>query len=375
MHLQSRVRSLASGVRKAAFDRGLLPSQPGPNGQVALTEWMSASPGATAADVIELPAPQSESPVEARTLGPTHPLFERFRGPLSARPSVVAVIPGAQLVSEFGIVLLPDNRVLADTAWDETQLAASEILSASILPRPRRVRGRHASIVSQWCSAYFHWVLDALPRIAVLERAGMGELPLIVPQALSPFQRETLGLLGIGPERLTPHSSCLKPDVLVWPAPAGHTGNPPAWAVQWLRERFATGIQPDGRRLYISRVGASRRRVTNEAALVDALDSYGFEAVQPEELALGDQVRLFAEAAIVVAPHGGANTNVAFAERVALIEIFEPGYVNACFCVLAGASGHDYWYVMGESQGESDIRVPLDLVIATVERALEQRRA
>jgi hypothetical protein len=376
MHLQHRIQSLASGIQKGAFERGFLPSQPGPTGQVRLAEWLSEAPGPVNADVIELPAPQSGSPVQAQTLGPpSDPVFQRFQGSVSARPLIVAVIPGAQLVTEFGLVVLPDNRVLADTAWDGTQLAASEILSASILPRPRRVRGRHASIVSQWCSAYFHWVLDALPRIAVLERAGLGDLPLIVPQALSPFQLETLRLLGIGAERLTRHSSCLEPDVLVWPAPAGHTGNPPAWAVQWLRERFAAGIRPDGRRLYISRGTGTRRRVTNEAALIDALGSYGFEAVRPEELAFGDQVRLFAEASIVVAPHGGANTNVAFAEHVALVEIFEPRYVNPCFCVLAGASGHDYWYVMGESEGESDIRVPIDLALATVERALEQRDA
>ena len=375
MHLQNRIRSWGSRIRKKALRGALLPHQPGPKSRVRLADWIGTQPAGTEVDLIELPAPQYGSLRPAETVGEKDALFERFEGRINARPLLVAVIPGAQLVSEFGFVLSPDYQIIAETAWDDEQLEASELLSTPTLPQPRALAGRHASIVSQWCSAYFHWVLDALPRVAVLERVGLDGLPLIVPDVLSSFQQASLEMLGIGPERLTPYKPCVKPDVLVWPAPAGHTGNPPSWAVRWLRERFTPRVVAKERRLYVSRSAAKGRRVTNEAALVKALSQHGFEVVRPEELAFRDQIRLFAEAEIVVAPHGAANTNVAFADSLALIEFFEPSYVNACFYTLAGAAGHDYWYLMGEREGDSDIRVPIADAIETVERALEEKEA
>jgi hypothetical protein len=369
MDLQNRIRSWAGRVRHGALTRRLAPSRPGPKGGVRLAEWIAVQPTDSEADLIELPAPPDRSRRPAETVGPKYPLFEQLEGLVDVRASLVALIPGAQLVSD-GLVVTPDNLVIADTAWDDERLATSEILNTPILPRPRKVRGRHASIISQWCSAYFHWVLDALPRIAILEQAGLGGLPLIVPSGLSSFQEVSLEMLDIGPDRLTRYESSLKPDVLVWPAPAGPTGRPPTWALRWLRERFAAGIAPKGRRLYISRSAAARRRVVNEPALVAALRAHEFEVVRAEELSFRDQVRLFAEAELVVAPHGAANTNLAFASQATLVEFFEPRYVNGCFYMLAGAAGHDYWYLMGALEGESDIRVPIAETIETVERAL-----
>src|SRR5207237_1054714 len=152
----------------------------------------------------------------ARTVRPEpEPVLARLEheGPRH-RGFFSAAIPGARLATPLGIVVSPDNRVLTETAWAKERLELSGIFTRR-LPRPVRVPGTHAALISEWSENFFHWLLDALPRLAVLAETGFEGVPLIVQPRLNRFQRESLGLLGIGDERLTPfRRSHVAPDVL-----------------------------------------------------------------------------------------------------------------------------------------------------------------
>ena len=88
-----------------------------------------------------------------------------------------------------------------------------------------------------------------------------------------------------------------------------------------------------------------------------------------------DQIRLFAEAAVVVAAHGAALTNVAFCSPGAVVvELFAPDYVNTCYWALtAEVDGVEYRYAVGEGRNPrpgtplhgvwSDIVAPIGAVL------------
>ena len=122
-------------------------------------------------------------------------------------------------------------------------------------------------------------------------------------------------------------------------------------AVRWLgnvlREAAAATPGPV-RRLYLSRRGTDWRRLSNEDELEDVLRQRGFETVTPERLSIAEQVRLFADAEAIVAPHGSALTNAVFARHCTVIELVNPAYPSAIFYTLSDALGHDYWYVLGD---------------------------
>jgi hypothetical protein len=294
----------------------------------------------------------------------------------------VGVLPGWRLETEFGLVLAPTGEVLAESAWGEEQLQATGILSARRLPRASRLLGRHASLLSQWCEHYYHWLADAIPRLLVLEQHGFGDLPLLIPARPAAYQRDSLRLLGFNNFDAV-RSEIVQPDELVWPAPAGPSGHPPAWACARIGERMRTAAGAaagGGRRLLISRNSAAHRRVLNQAELAEALQPFGFQTVAPEELSFADQVRLFAEAQLVVAPHGAGLANMLFAVDATVVEIHEPDNVNLCFYNLADAAGHAYWYVLGErfsghrvGPSYRDVRAPVPAVVETVERVLADR--
>ena len=77
------------------------------------------------------------------------------------------------------------------------------------------------------------------------------------------------------------------------------------------------------RRIFISRANASKRRMVNEADVADFLASFGFEHVALEERSLLDQMKLFAEASVVIGQHGAGLTNLLYVPAgTTVVEIF-----------------------------------------------------
>jgi capsular polysaccharide biosynthesis protein len=96
-----------------------------------------------------------------------------------------------------------------------------------------------------------------------------------------------------------------------------------AAGVDWLRTRLSgrlgplPGLAED--LLYLSRSDTSHRALVNEGELGAALAPLGFRTIVPGTMSVGDQIRAFSRARVVVAAHGAGLTNMIFAARDALI--------------------------------------------------------
>jgi capsular polysaccharide biosynthesis protein len=84
--------------------------------------------------------------------------------------------------------------------------------------------------------------------------------------------------------------------------------------------------------------------------VLEALSPFGFEKVDPGTLTVAKQVRLFAEAELVVGAHGAGLSNLVFCpEGAAVLELFPPDYVNICYWALSSAVGSlRYRYLVGD---------------------------
>lgn len=123
-----------------------------------------------------------------------------------------------------------------------------------------------------------------------------------------------------------------------------------------VRRAAQTGASPRGgdapRIIYFSRTDASRRRLVNEGALIDALRAYGVRAVVMSDLSGADQMQLVAGAEVVIAPHGGALLNlVAARPGTRAVELFTPEMGTLAFAGMALASGLDYRFHIGQPAG------------------------
>ena len=95
---------------------------------------------------------------------------------------------------------------------------------------------------------------------------------------------------------------------------------------------------------------------------MELLEPHGFVALCGERLSLAEQVNLFRGATHLVAPHGGALTNLMHARGGHLLELFQAHHgVRPEFFQLAAINGLDYRFLLCPNvPGGSDIRVDID---------------
>jgi capsular polysaccharide biosynthesis protein len=237
------------------------------------------------------------------------------------------------------------------------------------LPLAHRAPGRLLVLTGPWWYGWYHWLLDLLPRAALLSLAEESEADVLVPAGLSPAQDECLTAVGVPPERRLPYrGGHVQADELVFPSFIAPTGNPPRWALGWLRERLAPAPERRGRRLYVSRADAPERRVANEPELLEFLQDRGFESVTLGDLPLHQQLRPFAEAEVILGPHGAGLANLCAATAATVVELHVAGQVRACYFAQANAQGLDYWYLLCEPVG-GDLHADLPQVERTLDAA------
>jgi capsular polysaccharide biosynthesis protein len=232
----------------------------------------------------------------------------------------------------------------------------------------RAVRGIN---LLYFTSGYYHWVIEGIPRVLDMLDDGvdLNCFPLCLPP-LESYQQEFLTLMGIAAEHqvlsLGKGDWCHL-DECIFPTayfPFGVEGleDPSGWpdvgVLHRIRDRVLERLPPPaetGTRLYISRRQAAKRKFTpaSEAALVEVLEAAGFRRVVLETLPWCEQVRLFAGADFIVAPHGAGLANLTFSRARALLEIHNPAETRPYFATIARELGMEYGYAIAGLEGES----------------------
>ena len=202
---------------------------------------------------------------------------------------------------------------------------------------------------------YFHWMVDVLPRLELLRRSHhLSEIDwfwLNSPQ--SEFQQTTLRCLGVPTHKIlaADRYPFIRAERLVAPAFPGYLGWAEPWALAFLRQQFLPLVAsqlPCHERLYISRRNAHHRRLLNEAAVLELLEPLGFRAVELETLTLSEQITLFAQAKVILAPHGGGLTNTIFcAPETVVVEFAAPSYIRHYYWAISHHLNLNHYFVKG----------------------------
>lgn len=242
-------------------------------------------------------------------------------------------------------------------------------------PRPlrpvRRVKGRSICLWNGGAAEnYFHWMHDVIAPMALASDNGVAINfdDYLLPGGSSQFQTETLQQLGIKLK------DCLSNLKFNWidaeevsfisstrfGALGCHFSKP---AVESLRALWIPESKQSGERLiYITRRDAKNRKVENEEEILSVLEPLGFEAMGLAGMSVAEQASLFQSCKVVVAPHGAALANLAFASpHCHIIELFPPNWVTSLYANLARTVGCSYHFVIGEQLGrnQSAYHVPL----------------
>jgi capsular polysaccharide biosynthesis protein len=276
------------------------------------------------------------------------------------------LIPPTRLLELHGVDVSPEGllfkrgRVLPESfpfpVLLENFLRGRHHLTALVknhlLRRRRRVAAPRLWITDDWSGGYFHWLVDALPRLLAVKDLAPN-LVLLLPHALEglEFVRSSLKLFRLGGVEYMPAGEVYVCDTLVMPTHIAPSGNYNEGLVRELRDLIldSYGIRRGARargRLYISRGRAVKRKVANEEETRRILGAHGFQTVYFEEYAFAEQVRLAAGAEYLVSSHGAGLTNMLFMRSgQGVLELRRRGdRERNWYFILASAMDLAYYY-------------------------------
>lgn len=326
--------------------------------------------------------------------------YEPF--PLSVWPELQ---PYKGLFAETFILKIPNGQVCSHNGWIKVDDAiisellpqnydlntVIERLTNSPFKNLKKISGRVAVITRIDAFCYGHWIQDILGRLVLLEQQGIEYDWLYVP-SYHKFQKETLELWGIDPAKLIEpfDDYYIEADELIVPsytarrAPEEHIPFKEhvdlvcyftPWCIEYIRNKFIPLAQELEKKynyilpkkIFISRKGAKVRRMINEDEVFSIFEKQGFKRFLLEHLSILEQIILFKNADIIVAPNGSSLTNMIFCKpETRIIEIFQ-ARSDCCFYFLAQTLGiKNYQYIQTMKfehiGGLYDTLVPLDII-------------
>ena len=325
--------------------------------------------------------------------------------PVAPYPLFVATIPqgkswivpqqNAWMVCN-AVAVLGDDIVLSDLSraypaqlpgCDNFDQKFDPLLAQATAPRLEQITGRVAVLSTLSGNTYFHWMVDLLPRIELLQqRMDLKCIDWFLVNSIQhPFQVETLKMLGIPLERViaSDQHPYIQATELIVPSFSSHFGWLEPWALAFLRRSFLDPVLDSvlcesvpvyqktlndsvdnldrpadcldrhtafPKRIYVSRSEANHRRILNEPEVLERLQSFGFVAVELETLSFQEQVALFAHAEVIITPHGSGLTNLIFSRpNTTVVELVSPHYIRHYYWVISRLLSLKHYFLVGEA--------------------------
>ncbi|SEN44592.1 glycosyltransferase family 61 protein [Halomonas caseinilytica] len=247
-----------------------------------------------------------------------------------------------------------------------SSLAIKEISSRK--KRIKRVGGHVLDLVTPGANLYSHWLLDLLPKVDAVKRAGFSwdDFDYVyVNYFNSRFKKESFDKLGIPASKVLDFPSSPKIfscDKVTTVTSCRHSLYTPDWVDGFVNSVFLDknkrrALGEGKRRIYISRSKGNTRRILNEAQLLELIIPYGFETLYCEDHSVSDVSRIMSEAELIIAPHGAGLANSVFCNSdIQLIELFS-SHISSEYYKLSKKRGVEYHCIQTHSPDGSYIDV------------------
>lgn len=299
---------------------------------------------------------------------------------LHVGPARVICYGGPGLADEFHPAVLSADGTALDL--EQIVFRPGHAVALRAGRAPQRL-ARAIWIAERVFDNHSHWLTAHLPKILLLAERGM-LADVVLPIRRTAVIDASLMMLGLDPEDFAQVDTARPLDVEDLVLVETDRFRPellrPVRAALWraLQQPALSQSTAPHRRVFITRAGARGRQLLGEAALRPELEARGFEMVRMEALDFPAQVRLMAETAVLLAPHGAGLTNMlACAAGAQVAEIADIAYPNPNFYALACAMGLGYRRVPAAAVGNGhplhrDLRTDPALVLGAADAMIKE---
>lgn len=224
--------------------------------------------------------------------------------------------------------------------------------------------------IQEWNFNYFHWMTEVLPALLILNKVKDKRVPVLLSTNSKKCKHiiDSLKIFDIPIYYYNIKQTIKVSNLYAVKIPIVGAYNEPF--LFNMRSLFFKKLNVEVknipfRKIYISRKNATRRKISNEDALVALLDTYEFESVFLEDYEIQDQIKLLHEAKIVVSCHGAGLTNILFMQpETKVIELKANNNDYWCFFSLARLANLHYSYLLCKSDRDNhrDANITVDLL-------------
>ena len=244
-----------------------------------------------------------------------------------------------------------------------------------------KLSGEYALLSGSWTNNFFHWIIEYLPKVIILERNNFNGIYLV--DNYSGFIKESLDLLGISESRIQKIEDKSYFAEKIW-FTEKYGGEYKLKffpnLINKIRNKFLSKVKfnDEKRKILILRKKVNRgTNIVNEKELVDLVSKYGFEPVYMEDFSLREQIEIMANSEAVIGPHGAGFVHTLFMKEKSLVlELFSPNYIPPCMLPVIDYLKHRYFMIPGETSIYSpyehgqDINAFIEMIRITLEREL-----
>jgi hypothetical protein len=223
-------------------------------------------------------------------------------------------------------------------------------VSAAALRAAPRLHGPHAVFYGGNLTNYFHWIIDAMLPLSLLQPHLPPGTTLLLPGTLAQFRAnpngrfdhlETLDAFGFGAmPRVEVASRLCHVEDVYW-ADRCFIEQVSAAELRTARDRALTRLAPPAgaaRRIFIRRT--TTRRIANADEIEAFAAQQGFEVHTMEDMSVTEQIELFRHASFVIGAHGAALANLVFCPPGAkVIELAPDSGYRPFFALIASKLG------------------------------------
>ena len=275
----------------------------------------------------------------------------------------------ARLVGPSLCLLDEHKRLMIESAYDNAHYRGDPSYNYIHLPPPLFLKGPWTSIVSRWDYNYYHWFLDALPRLGLLPNFP-SDTQILARGPATPYQRETLAWLGITDRVHFVDKNHYKVEDYYYSGFTGMTGCLNPWNIRHLRGLFLTHGTTNlslPEKFYLVRKGKTRG-IINEAEVQEFFRNRNWAIVDTEAMGVADQIALFSRAKQICSLHGAGLTNLLWSSPgTRVLELFANNYLNGVYEGISLLNRLRYQYRVFPGDHKHKIYIPLHILSAALE--------
>ena len=195
-----------------------------------------------------------------------------------------------------------------------------------------------------YISNYYHFIIDFLPKIFIYKELNLNNDIYINRKNFSRFQLEFFELIDFDytKMKLFENDVLFKNEMIILSDTKGigilKEGIPkyPIECMKKLLNKLIKEkkiVKKDKKNIYITRKNSNYRHINNEEIIINLIKKYNFLIVELENISVLEQIDLFYNSNIVLAPHGAGSTNIIFGDNIKVyIEIHNKNYVKMDNC-------------------------------------------